>query len=722
MREKKKYSGEPIIIEGEDAVMKSSMSLMAKSDNGSLSVSPSSATISLLNYIGGSTWKSAGDELVWEFEVPQDGLYKLGFSFKQADVVNGFVYRNLKIDGKTPFEEAENIKFDYSTAWQFGALETDGGEECLVYLEKGRHTLSMAAVLGEMADFYLRLSDLLYRISEVYLDIIMITGESPDSNRDYDLFKQIPNFTETLEELSKELSVLSSDMEALTSGGGSQYTSTVNSMIRVIDEMLDNPYSAQNYLSEYSTQYSSLGTVLSDMTAMPLKLDQIRLAAPDGAFEEARPNVFSRCFFGIKRFMASFIEEYKSVSVTEDTSRQLTIWCNWGRDQAMVLNNLIQQSFTSKTGISVNLELTNASLINGIVSNTQPDLQLHMSRTEPVNLAMRGALYDLSEFDDYAEVMKRFGDSAGVPYEYNGGHYALPDTQSFYTMFYRTDIFEKLGLEVPNTWDEFLSTAAKIMRNNMTVYLPYTQITDTTTVNTGVGALNLFASVMQQYGVGMYNSEHTESNLLRPITLSAFSFWTEMYTKYKIPTTQSFYNRFKAGTCPLGIEVYTQYTQISQAAPEINGLWDIALVPGTEKEDGTIDRSVSGSGTGCGILRKSDKKEEAWEFIKWWTSAETQLSYNNGVEAILGAISRTSTATVEAFENMSWENDAVEKLLEQRKQIVEVPEVPGSYYVARAVDQAFWSVVNGESNEKDALIKWGEIANNEIKRKINQYS
>ena len=718
----KNYSGTPIVIEGEKAELKNSMSLVAKCDNSSLSITPASATISRLNYIGGSTWKKSGDELTWTFEAPEDGLYKIGFSFKQSDLTNGYVYRTVKIDGKIPFEEAYAVKFGYSTAWQFEQLADENGEPCLVYLQKGTHTISLAAVLGEMADFYLRLKDLIFQLSETYIDIIMITGESPDINRDYDLFKQIPDFSETLESMRSDLERLSKDMAAVSVGGGDQYTSIINSMVRVLQEMIDNPYTAQKYLSEYSSQYTSLGTLLSDMTSMPLKLDQIRIAAPDGDFENADPNIFERFFFSIKRFCASFIGDYSHVSVAGNTDKQIKIWCNWGRDQAMILNSLNQQSFTPSTGIGVNLELTNASLINGIISNTQPDLQLHMSRTEPVNLAMRGALYDLSKFDDYESVMERFGDSAGIPYEYNGGHYALPDTQSFYIMFYRSDILEKLGVEVPNTWEEFLKAASIIMRNNMTVYLPYTQITATTTVNTGVGGLNLFASTMQQFGINMYNSERNHCNLDTPTALSAFSFWTEMYTKYKVPTTQSFYNRFKAGTCPLGIEGYGQCTQIEQAAPEIDGLWGITLIPGIEKEDGTIDRSISGSGSGCAILQKSQNKELAWEFLKWWTSAETQLAYNNGVESILGTISRTATATIEAFEGMSWKKDNLEILLEQRKQIVEVPEVPGSYYVARAVDQAFWSVVNGDSNEKDALIKWGEIANNEIKRKINQYS
>lgn len=715
------YEGEPIVLEGEDAYLKTSHSLTAKADNGSNRVTPASASVSKLNYIGGTTWKNPGEEAFWKFTAPKDGFYKVGFSFKQSGIVNGWSYRKLKIDGEVPFAEAENVRFGYKTDWQFKEFGDDNGEY-LIYLSAGEHILSLEATLGETAELYNELNTLILDIGSLYLDIVMITGEKPDANRDYDLFKQIDGFNETLDSFNKRLTALAEGIEKTAGNDGNQYSASVKNMLRVVKEMQKNPYTAQNYLTDYYNQYSSLGSLLSDMTAMPLYLDQIRIAAPGADFGEKKSGWFKSALFGMKRFCASFTNDYSSTDKNSDSSNSIKIWCNWGRDQAMVLSNLISESFTDKTGIKVNLELTNASLIKGVLSDTQPDLSLQMSRTEPVNLAMRGALYDLTKFDDYSEVVKRFGKTASIPYEYKNGIYALPDTQSFYLMFYRNDIFNELGLEVPNTWDEFLDVAAKIQRNNMTVYLPYTQITATTTVNTGVGGLNLFAGILQQYGSGLYNSDKTACVLDQPVALSAFRFWTQMYTKYKIPTTQSFYNRFKVGTCPLGIEVYTQYTQIEQAAHEINGRWGIALVPGKKNEDGTINRAVAGSGSGCAILEKSTHKKEAWEFLKWWTSPDTQLAYNNGVESILGTISRTTTATLEAFERMSWEREDLEILKEQRAQIVEIPEVPGSYYLSRAVDQAYWSVVNGDSNEKDALVKWSKIANNEIDRKIKQYS
>ena len=160
---------------------------------------------------------------------------------------------------------------------------------------------------------------------------------------------------------------------------------------------------------------------------------------------------------------------------------------------------------------------------------------------------------------------------------------------------------------------------------------------------------------------------------------------------------------------------------LAQTAPEIDGRWGIACVPGYKDEEGNVRNYVSGSGTGCSILSTSENKDAAWEFLKWWTSADTQLSYNNNVESILGTVSRTTTATLEAFESMAWDKNDLEVLLEQRRRIQEIPEVPGSYYVSRSVDQAFWGVVNDVDTPKDSLMKWNEISNSEIERKIKQY-
>lgn len=720
-----KYSAagcDDVVIEAEDAYLKTSRSLSPKTDNNSAKITPSSAVKRLVNYIGGSSWKSTGEEVIWKFNVEKSGLYKIGTVFKQDQNINMISYRQLKIDGRVPFKECGSIKFEYGTDWNKKILGDEGGAYEF-WLEEGEHTLSLTCTLGSLADYYKLLQEQISSIGSIYLDITMITGESPDQNRDYDLFYQLPDLKERLTNIYSSMDETAKNMRADNNNKSNSLISAINNMLRVIKSMIDNPYTAQNYISDYYTNYTTVSSWLYDMKSMPLALDQIRLISADSEGGFKTTGWFEQLFFGIKRFAVSFTANYGKLSAdNENNASSLKIWVNWGRDQAMVLNNLISEDFIPKTGIDVNLEITNVTLVNGIISGNAPDLSLNLARTEPVNLAMRGALYDLLNFNDYESVISRFGESASEPYKYKNGVYALPDTQSFYIMFYRSDILDSLGIKVPETWNDYLAAVSVLQRNNMNAWLPYTQITAVSTVNTGVGGLNMFASILQQFGGSIYDETASKTSFTSERTLKAFDFWTDMYTEYKIPTTATFYNRFRTGTMPLGIDVYTLYTTLNEAAPEIDGKWGIALVPGVENSDGTVNHTVAGAGTGCAILNSSENKEAAWEFLKWWTLGDTQLMYNNNVESIIGTVSRVTTSNVEAFKGMSWERSDLKILLEQRNNIKEIPEIPGSYYVTRSLDQSFWTVVNNHKSTKDTLQKWGRIADSEIKRKISEYS
>ncbi len=751
--DKPDYTGAALEIEGEDAWIKSTNSLISKADNGSADITPNSPVKSILNYIGNTNWQVPGETLTWKINVPEDGFYTLGMNYKQAFIIDGFTYRSLSIDDKIPFSECKNLRFDYNNAWEF--KEIGDKTPYKFYLTKGVHTISLTVTLGETAEFYSRLSAITEVIGNTYMDIVMITGADPDPNRSYELFKQIPDFQETLLKCYTDLKELSADMKALSGDRSSKYISALNNMARVLKEMYDNRFTAQNYVSDYYSNYTTVCSWLYEMKTMPLSVDQMQLAAPENGFKDNSSSFWESLKFGTTRFFASFSDNFTSIggSVAADAKGSVRIWVNWGRDQTQVLSNLIQDSFTYETGIGVELEIVNASLVNGLLAGNFPDMQLHLGRTDPVNLGMRGALYDLTNFSaakdskfstvddgstyllDYETVLKRFQPSADTPYWYDDGSghkqlFALPDTQGFYIMYYRTDVFDRLGIDDPSlandgqgwTWTDFLDAATILQRNNMAAYIPYTKIASTTTVNAGMGSLHMFPTFLAQNNVELYNEAGNKTTLTSSEAIAAFTQWTDLYTKYGIEKQIDFYNRFRTGTAPLGISSYTTYTQLTQAAPEIQGRWRICAIPGIMQEDGTINRSIAGSGTGCSVVKASDSKVDAWQFLCWWTSADTQLRYNNNVESILGAVSRTTTANVEAFAAYSWNADDLVVLQEQWAQVKELPEVPGGYYVSRAVDQAYWAVLNNKSNEKDAMLEWGEVADNEIIRKIKEYA
>lgn len=705
----KAYSGKEIVIEGESAVYKSTKSMAPLSTRADPSVKPSDPYISKLNYIGGSNWASNGDTLYWEVEVPESALYKVGFHFHQTFVQEGASYRSLKIDGVSPFEEAQSIAFGYKNGWQLNTLSNESGD-MLLYLTKGVHTLSMRVTLGNLSEIAGKIQTAVSEIGRLYRQIVMITGENPDANRDYNLFSAIPDLESRLKKISGDLKTYADEVEAVYGMKGGSSSQVLKKTARTIDAMLKTKYKAQNRKNALYDNYASLSSWIYEMQSMPLDLDCIILAPPDSGYERDSAGFFSKFVHSAKRLVASFTSDYE-ISSDED---ELVVWTGWGRDQVNALRNLIDNDFTRKTGIKVEFKITEASLIQAKLSGKAPDVQIALGRSIPVDYGMRGVLYDLTQFDDYKQVLERFQRNAAVPYYYNGALYGLPETQSFPMMFVRTDILDELGLQIPETWDELLLTAKILAMNNMQVGLSE-QI-----------ALGELTSVLSMFTVqnnfSFYNSDYSAGTFSTPEMQQIVSYWTSFYTKHNFPKTYSFYNRFKIGLVPIAIRDYSQYATITAAAPEIRGKWKMVTVPGTVQQDGSVNKTVCGGGTAAAVLSSTDMPDEAWEFLKWWTSEDIQYRYASAVESVLGVSARVATANNAARLRLGYDGDTVEMLKAQLDSVEEMPVIPGSYYTDRVVLQVFSNIVNGGQNVKQMLDKWGAELDGEIKRKTEEYA
>ena len=94
----------------------------------------------------------------------------------------------------------------------------------------------------------------------------------------------------------------------------------------------------------------------------------------------------------------------------------------------------------------------------------------------------------------------------------------------------------------------------------------------------------------------------------------------------------------------------------------------------------------------------------------------------NNVEAILGPSARVAVSNTDAFEGMSWDVDMRNDIVLARSRVREIPEIPGSYYLSRAIDHCFWNVVNSNKKPKNMLSQWGAEVDTEIERKWEQYT
>ncbi len=717
------YSGEQRDIQGEAADLKSSASLLPLADMSTAHATPSNTDHGMINYIGGSNWQKAGDTLYWTVDVPASGFYTIYFKYRQSYLVNGESYRAFAVDGEVPFQEAAEISFPYNTGWKVKALSDRDGNAYKVYLEEGPRVFSLSVTMGPQASIYNELQETAYDLGEIYRRISMIVGESPDPNRDYNLFAQISDLRERLTADMNTLNDLAARLEEMAGMRGGSGATTLRNMAATIKRMMDYDWQAQKYKSDYYSRYSGVSAYLNEMKSMPLDLDEIMLVSPGGQVDRHMAGFFEGVAYSAKRFISSFMSDYSTFSNAKDAD-DLTVWVYWGRDQSRVLDFMIRDLFTAQYGTTVHLQVVNATLVQAILSGKTPDCVLTMSRTQPVNMAMRGVLYDLSTLPGYDELVNdpaQYMPGATIPYEYNGGCYALPDTQIFYMLFCRTDVLAEMGLSVPKTWDEFLYAVTVAQRYNLQIGIPYARISDVATMEVGIGALNLFPTFLNQFGGKMYNDSHTATALTSPEAIQAFTYWTELYTKYKMPMDYDFSTRFRTGEMPMAIATYDQYAMLSVAAPEISGRWEMVEIPGLTQADGSINNSAAGGGTGCVILKDSQNVDKAWEFLKWWVSADTQYRYASDLESVLGISARPSTANVTAFSRLSWKGDGLETMLGQWEKLQEIPEVPGGYFTARAIDQAYWNTAYMYKNPRDMLIKWSKEIDSEITRKRREY-
>ncbi|MBR5721846.1 MAG: hypothetical protein IKX78_05125, partial [Clostridia bacterium] len=201
--DKPAFDGKEIVIQGENADYKSASYLVPLSDMSEKSIisfdgKENNGVTETINYIGSTNWQSQGDMLTWKISVKEEGLYKLSLKYRQKYVTNGVSYRKLAIDGEVPFKEAESVSFPYDSAWEYMTFSDKDAKPYLIYLSAGEHTLSLTVTLGEFSEVYRDLSKVVDTMGSLYRKIVMITGETIDSNRSYELFKQIPGFNDSL--------------------------------------------------------------------------------------------------------------------------------------------------------------------------------------------------------------------------------------------------------------------------------------------------------------------------------------------------------------------------------------------------------------------------------------------------------------------------------------------------------------------------------------------
>lgn len=201
------------------------------------------------------------------------------------------------------------------------------------------------------------------------------------------------------------------------------------------------------------------------------------------------------------------------------------------------------------------------SLISTTIVGDGPDI-VRVHHKYSVEFGELGGLYALENFPDFPQVKERVLDNVWELVEYDGQHYGLPVTMLPFVLAVNTDIMARLGLEVPQTWDEMLALGPKFAGTGID---PFTM----------PGGVNLdtayrFLPLLYKAGGRVFNEDWSAAAFNGPAGLAALEFLVEMKVKGYLP----------AGSAAYRFDENAAHWSTGKAALSIEGPWWQDIVHG----------------------------------------------------------------------------------------------------------------------------------------------
>lgn len=205
----------------------------------------------------------------------------------------------------------------------------------------------------------------------------------------------------------------------------------------------------------------------------------------------------------------------------------------------------------------------------------------------------------------------------------DGNVYGLPSEGDTAWLFYRRDLLEEAGLDVPQTWDEFLA-AAKELNNPPDRY------------GAVIGARRDeamwdFMHYFFGFGGQIFDRDTYEVTINNDVGVEALDFYGSLLREHGVVTpdvTTYGYNEILSslqnGRAAMGVEWMAATDSLTdpEVSPMVHDKLEYTLVPGVRDSDGNVMRGQGGSQWGWVVPAESTKKEAAYKFIEWLTGTE----------------------------------------------------------------------------------------------------
>ncbi|MEU3253421.1 extracellular solute-binding protein [Streptomyces sp. NPDC006997] len=188
--------------------------------------------------------------------------------------------------------------------------------------------------------------------------------------------------------------------------------------------------------------------------------------------------------------------------------------------------------------------------------------------------------------------------------------YAVPQDIGPMMFYYRADLFEKYGLKVPTTWDEFAETARALKEK-----APGKDLTTFSANDSG-----LFAGLAQQAGARWWTTEGQKwkVGINDAATKKVADFWGGLVAEGAIDNqpmyTPAWNKALNTGQQIAWVSAVWAPGTLTTAAPDTKGKWAMAPLPQWSASE---DVTGSWGGSSTAVTTDSEHQDAAAEFAAW---------------------------------------------------------------------------------------------------------
>ncbi|BDI22097.1 extracellular solute-binding protein [Herbiconiux sp. L3-i23] len=338
-----------------------------------------------------------------------------------------------------------------------------------------------------------------------------------------------------------------------------------------------------------------------------------------------------------------------------DGAKELEMWTfldpNSPDDpRGAALKDIVESYNEQSDGITVTVRSINyakidAEVIKATASNNGPDLINIYSNQLPTHVAAK----TVQPMTEYAQpLLDELGDDYLFPVDgvtFDDEIMAMPWETRAWLLWYRADLLEQAGLEVPTTLDELGDTAAALQQTGKTgLAVGFS--------NAGLGADFMEKFIPFTWGNGGEILDGDEAVFNDTAGVEAMDYFTELHDKGAFGDevlsmgADEVVNGVKAGTIAMAIEGSYRVG----AARSGEGIGEnLQTVPMPSDTAGTpLQTPVAGQTLAIGA--GASDADAAWDFIQYYTSAESQAKFAAaGVLPVLSSV--YDSAEVQALPN-----------------------------------------------------------------------